>query len=121
MRFFNQIPDLSSLVVLRFENHRISLGRVLKDNAAAGNTPPETAAEATPGAELENRIAPDDLAANLRAALAAGEVPTDEAAAMERAGVRPLLVPGSLTNIKITGSGDLGMAEYILRQQLLQD
>jgi 2-C-methyl-D-erythritol 4-phosphate cytidylyltransferase len=73
------------------------------------------------GAQTPQLFRLDELAASLGVALAAGEVPTDEAAAMERAGVRPLLVPGSLTNIKITGSGDLGMAEYILRQQLLED
>jgi len=58
------------------------------------------------------------LGAHLAAALAAGESPTDEAAALERAGVRPLLVMGSASNIKITGSEDLALAEYILRHQL---
>ncbi|MGD8357981.1 MAG: 2-C-methyl-D-erythritol 4-phosphate cytidylyltransferase, partial [Lysobacterales bacterium] len=55
------------------------------------------------------------LAEQLAAALAAGESPTDEAAAMERAGVRPLLVPGSPHNIKITGAEDLALAEFILQ------
>ena len=59
----------------------------------------------------------DDLAWNLRAALAAGESPTDEAAAMERAGVRPLLVAGSTTTIKITGAEDLALAQFILQRQ----
>lgn len=56
-----------------------------------------------------------ELAANLRAALAVGESPTDEAAAMERAGLHPLLVEGSLRNLKITGAEDLSLAEFLLR------
>jgi 2-C-methyl-D-erythritol 4-phosphate cytidylyltransferase len=63
----------------------------------------------------------DDLAANLSAALEAGESPTDEAAAMERAGVRPLLVPGAASNIKITGAGDLALAEFILQRMSHDD
>lgn len=51
----------------------------------------------------------------LTEALAAGESPTDEAAAMERAGARPLLVMGSQTNIKITMPEDLTLAEVVLR------
>jgi 2-C-methyl-D-erythritol 4-phosphate cytidylyltransferase len=57
------------------------------------------------------------LRANLQAALAAGDTPTDEASAMERAGERPLLVMGSSTNIKITGTEDLALAEFILQRQ----
>lgn len=59
------------------------------------------------------------LAANLQAALDAGESPTDEAAAMERAGAHPLLVEGSTRNIKITGSEDLALAEFLLEGQAL--
>jgi 2-C-methyl-D-erythritol 4-phosphate cytidylyltransferase len=62
-----------------------------------------------------------ELAANLAAALEAGEVPTDEAAAMERAGAKPKLVEGCSTNIKITAAGDLSLAEFILQRQLLED
>lgn len=61
------------------------------------------------------------LAENLRAAIEAGEEPTDEAAAMERAGVRPRLVTGDATNIKITGSEDLALAEFILHRQSVVD
>lgn len=60
------------------------------------------------------------LAEQLQAALAAGESPTDEAAAMERAGLRPLLVEGSRGNIKITGPEDLALAEFILQRQQLE-
>ena len=73
------------------------------------------------GAQTPQLFRLAELSVNLRAALEAGEFPTDEAAAMERAGLRPLLVTGSTTNIKITGSEDLGMAEYILQQQLFDD
>ncbi len=62
-----------------------------------------------------------ELAENLEAALAAGESPTDEAAAMERAGVRPLLVEGSTDNIKITGPEDLMLAEFVLQQHAIDD
>jgi 2-C-methyl-D-erythritol 4-phosphate cytidylyltransferase len=60
-----------------------------------------------------------ELAAALGAALAAGESPTDEAAAMERAGAHPLLVMGDRSNIKITGPEDLALAQFILQQQSL--
>jgi len=62
-----------------------------------------------------------ELARHLAAALEAGEEPTDEAAAMERAGLHPLLVQGCPTNIKITAAGDLALAEFILQRHLLDD
>jgi len=46
--------------------------------------------------------------------LASGKVITDEAAAMEMAGYRPLLVEGRADNIKITLPSDLALAEFIL-------
>ena len=61
----------------------------------------------------------DDLLPALQAALNAGEVPTDEAAAMERAGRQPLLVEGSTMNIKITGPEDLALAQFLLQRQSL--
>lgn len=57
------------------------------------------------------------LREHLQSALAAGGSPTDEASAMEQAGVRPLLVMGSPTNIKITGTEDLALAGFILQRQ----
>lgn len=51
----------------------------------------------------------------LEQVLQSGEQPTDEAAAMERLGARPLLVPGAQINIKITGPEDLKLAELLLR------
>lgn len=61
------------------------------------------------------RIGP--LAAHLEHALSSGLNPTDEAATMESAGIQPLLVTGSSSNIKITGAEDLLLAEFILRHQ----
>ena len=50
----------------------------------------------------------------LEAALAAGERPTDEAAAIERLGMRPRLVRGSSLNIKVTHAEDLAFAASVL-------
>jgi len=62
-----------------------------------------------------------ELILNLEAALSAGLEPTDEASAMEFAGVRPLLVEGSTSNIKITGAADLALAEFILQRQSVRE
>jgi 2-C-methyl-D-erythritol 4-phosphate cytidylyltransferase len=53
----------------------------------------------------------------LERALAAGIEITDEAMAMERIGLQPLLVEGSEDNIKITVAADLALAERILAAQ----
>lgn len=42
---------------------------------------------------------------------------TDEASAMEAAGLRPLLVPGSAQNFKLTYPEDFALAEAILRSR----
>lgn len=57
------------------------------------------------------------LAAALDAMLAAGEEPTDEAMAMERAGARPRLVPGHADNIKLTWPEQTAMVEAVLRSR----
>ncbi len=46
-----------------------------------------------------------------------GAAVTDEAAAMERLGLRPRLVCGSSENIKVTTPGDMQLAEAILKMQ----
>jgi 2-C-methyl-D-erythritol 4-phosphate cytidylyltransferase len=51
-----------------------------------------------------------------RADSTAGAV-TDDASAIELLGKSPLLVEGSDDNLKVTGTGDLGLAEVILRAQ----
>ena len=53
----------------------------------------------------------------LTAALAAGIVVTDEAAAIEHAGYRPVLVEGRAANLKVTGPEDFALAEAILRRR----
>jgi len=52
----------------------------------------------------------------LEAAERAGIAATDEAMAMERLGLKPLLVEGSDDNLKITTPADLAVAESILRR-----
>ena len=46
--------------------------------------------------------------------LAAKQLVTDEASAMENAGFKPLMVEGRASNIKITHPADLDLAEYFL-------
>jgi len=53
----------------------------------------------------------------IAAALAAGVLVTDEAAAIERFGRAPRLVEGQADNIKITRPEDLPLAEFYLQQQ----
>lgn len=53
----------------------------------------------------------------LTAAIGAGVMVTDEAAAMERAGHRPALVAGRAANLKVTGPEDLALAEAVLRRR----
>ena len=62
-----------------------------------------------------------ELLLNLEAALDKGLMPTDESSVMEFAGVSPLLVKGSTSNIKITGAEDLALAEFILQQQFVRE
>lgn len=46
-----------------------------------------------------------------------GVVVTDEAMAVERAGLRPMLVEGREDNLKVTTPADLALADYLLRQR----
>ena len=54
------------------------------------------------------------LSRALAAAHAAGVAITDESMAMERQGLRPLLIEGSEDNFKITTPADLARFEYVL-------
>ncbi|MGH6626701.1 MAG: 2-C-methyl-D-erythritol 4-phosphate cytidylyltransferase [Burkholderiaceae bacterium] len=47
----------------------------------------------------------------------AGDQVTDEASAMETLGLRPLLVPGSAQNFKVTYPDDFALAEAVLRSR----
>ncbi len=55
------------------------------------------------------------LCAALDAAHGAGRHPGDEAQALEWRGANPLLVAGAATNLKLTTSADLKLAEAVLR------
>jgi 2-C-methyl-D-erythritol 4-phosphate cytidylyltransferase len=57
------------------------------------------------------------LRAALETARAAGRAVTDEAAAMELAGLPVQLVEGSVDNLKITHPDDLALADWYLRQR----
>jgi 2-C-methyl-D-erythritol 4-phosphate cytidylyltransferase len=57
------------------------------------------------------------LKASIEAVLASGEQVTDEAAAMEVAGYKPIMIAGSKDNIKITVESDLLLASQILKTQ----
>lgn len=54
------------------------------------------------------------LRAALEDAALAGATITDEASAIERAGLRPKLIEGRADNLKITRPGDLRLAEFFL-------
>lgn len=54
------------------------------------------------------------LSRALQGALEAGVAITDEAMAMEGAGMAPLLVEGAEDNIKVTTRADLALAEFLL-------
>ena len=58
-----------------------------------------------------------ELRKALRDALEAGFLVTDEASAMERAGLIPLMVEGARDNIKITRPEDLALAAWHLARQ----
>ena len=56
----------------------------------------------------------------MRAVRDAGETITDEASAIERAGMSPRLVVGSHSNIKVTHRQDLALAEHWLTSEEVQ-
>lgn len=58
----------------------------------------------------------EPLTQALEQALADGFVVTDEASALEHAGLRPKLVEGRADNIKVTRPEDLALAEFFLRR-----
>jgi 2-C-methyl-D-erythritol 4-phosphate cytidylyltransferase len=79
-----------------------------------------TVARTVDRAELWRALTPQmfrygALGAALDAAHAAGRHPTDEAQALEWCGGKALLVEGAATNLKLTTSADLKLAEAVLR------
>ncbi|HAU08669.1 2-C-methyl-D-erythritol 4-phosphate cytidylyltransferase [Gammaproteobacteria bacterium] len=90
----------------------------------AGSESPNRVAETLDRTQLFNALTPqmfrlDKLFRALNEAAEQAAPVTDEASAIERMGWAPLLVTGSKTNIKITHSSDLLLAEAILK--LAQD
>jgi 2-C-methyl-D-erythritol 4-phosphate cytidylyltransferase len=89
--------------------------------AQPGATPGDaTVARTIERAELWRALTPQmfryaALGAALDAAHAAGRHPTDEAQALEWRGESPLLVEGAPSNLKLTTSADLKLAEAVLR------
>jgi 2-C-methyl-D-erythritol 4-phosphate cytidylyltransferase len=84
--------------------------------------PADCVTETVPRAGLWRALTPQLfpvglLTRALEQARAQGVDPTDEAAAVERLGLRPRLVAGHPDNIKITLPRDLALAELFLRQQ----
>jgi 2-C-methyl-D-erythritol 4-phosphate cytidylyltransferase len=53
----------------------------------------------------------------LRQAVAADQVVTDDASAMELMGLAPLMVEGHSDNIKVTRQDDFALARFYLQQQ----
>ena len=58
------------------------------------------------------------IGALLAALEAAGEAVTDESSAMEAQGLKPLLVPGSAQNFKLTYPQDFALAQAILQSRM---
>ena len=61
------------------------------------------------------------LRAALQRALNDGAAITDEASALEYAGLQPRLLEGAASNIKITRPADLALAEFFLQQRLQEE
>jgi 2-C-methyl-D-erythritol 4-phosphate cytidylyltransferase len=53
----------------------------------------------------------------LREAMAAGQLVTDDASAMEVLGLAPVMVEGHADNIKVTRQEDFALARFHLQQQ----
>ena len=58
------------------------------------------------------------IGALLAALQAAGDAVTDESSAMEAQGLKPLLVPGSAQNFKVTYPEDFALAQVILQSRM---
>lgn len=62
-----------------------------------------------------------ELREAIQSALAAQQLVTDEASAMELSGKKPLMVEGSANNLKITRPEDLMLAEFYIRRGMLDN
>jgi 2-C-methyl-D-erythritol 4-phosphate cytidylyltransferase len=120
-----EVRDLETLIA-RVEAHggggllAVRAADTLKQ-AQAGPAPDEvTVAHTVERAQLWRALTPQmfrygALTAALDAAHASGKHPTDEAQALEWRGEHPLLVESAATNVKLTTSADLKLAEAALR------
>ena len=114
--------DLDRLIST-LEDHPVGglLGVPVRDTMKAANARGEVQ-NTVPRAGLWHAYTPQmfrlgPLRQALSQAIAAGQLVTDDASALEIAGLQPLLVEGHADNIKITRPEDLALAHfYLLRQ-----
>lgn len=97
------------------------LGRPLTDTIKfaddAGNVQRTVPREGLWRAQTPQMFRYAELRSALQKANEAGNSVTDEASAMEQAGIHPLMVEGRPENIKITLPGDLELAEIFMQKQ----
>jgi len=118
----------SDLATLKRELARHAVGGLLAVPLAdtlkrAGDAVPTEAAATVDRAGLWRAATPQvfrfgPLLRALDAALDAGRIPTDEAQAIEWAGLAPRLIAGRADNIKVTTADDLMLAAAILKLRL---
>lgn len=89
----------------------------LKTSDSAGFINGSVSREGLWAAQTPQLFPLERLVSALGSMLDSGEVPTDEASAMQASGARPLLVMGSPANIKITRPADMAIAESWLLQR----
>ena len=89
----------------------------LKYSDAAGNIKTTVDRQNMWSAQTPQLFKVQELLTSLESALRFGVQPTDEAQAIERAGLPAALITGCADNIKITRPEDLAIAESILKRQ----
>ncbi|HEX2795679.1 MAG TPA: 2-C-methyl-D-erythritol 4-phosphate cytidylyltransferase [Immundisolibacter sp.] len=113
--------DIERLCAGPLDEHGCLLATPLTDTVkradAAGRVHETVPREGLWTVQTPQRFRLNVLRTALAGALAAGQEPTDEAQAVERAGFRPRLLPGRRDNIKITVAQDLPLAECLLAAQ----
>lgn len=112
--------DLDALLAAAQQPQGAILACRVRDTMKRGNGR-GAIAESVSRDELWHALTPqcfvtEELRQALADALAKGLAVTDEASAMELAGVHPLLVEGRADNIKITRPEDLALAGFFLQQ-----
>jgi 2-C-methyl-D-erythritol 4-phosphate cytidylyltransferase len=111
------------LLIATLEDHPVGglLGVPVRDTMKAANAQGEVV-NTVSRAGLWHAYTPQmfrlgPLRQALRQAIAAGQLVTDDASALEIAGFQPLLVAGHADNIKITRPEDLDLAHFYLLKQ----